>query len=726
MPSSRDCGKRPGGYPVTTESDRQWKAGWGTWTALAIAGVYGFVGALWIGYSDQFVASLELSADQFTRAQQYKGWGYVLVTASLLFLILRHLFTRLDRTYRAVRRSRDRLASLNRLYRMIRAVKGAMLRVREPEVLLQEACRVAVAEGGYLTAWVALWDPDRRHIRAAAHAGTGRSLIASLVLSSDRVRTLRKSPLATAAVEGRSCFRANLDPDPALDRNGVGDGRLGYAAAAALPLRVDGRTEGALVVYARQVDAFDDPGEQALLGEIVDSLALGLGYLRRGHALDELVHYDTVTGLPNRTLLEERITHAFARSQQTDCAVALVVLDIDDFSRINHTGGRETGDHVLRSVAQVLTASLRPGDTVARLGNDEFALLFVDLPSPQDAGVPVNRTSDCFPQQLEIGGQETFLGVSMGVAVHPVDAVTADDLLTRAELALHSRPRDQAGTVIYYEPGLNERAQHRRRLELALRTALERDEFHLVWQPIIALNDRDLCGAEVLLRWTHAELGPVAPATFIPLAEQSGLIVGIGDWVLRQACRQAAEWTAGRDRSGAGTLEVHINLAVQQLQHPGFVDRVRALLEETGHSGWQLVLELTESEFMQDTAATAATCHELKRLGCALYVDDFGTGYSALNYLTRLPLDGLKIDRSFVVQAAERADARAIVRAVVPLANELGLRIVAEGVETAAQYDMMRTLGCHRVQGYLPGRPVRAEAFAAGFLQPGDASRASA
>lgn len=687
------------------------------WIALAVAGLYGFLGALWIGYSDQFVGALDLPAAQLTRVQQYKGWGYVVVTAVLLYFLLHFALHHLQRSHRALQRNRDRLLALNRLYRMVRAVKGALLQLGEREVLLQEVCRVAVVEGGYRLAWIALWEPDGRHLRAAAHAGAGTPGVPRLRFAPDEAN--RTSPVVTAALHGRVEVARDLGADPALDGHGGDAARLGYAAVAAVPIGDHDGTRGALAVYADTSDAFDAE-ETRLLAEIGDSIALGLHFLQRGHVLEELTHYDTLTGLANRGLAEQRLAEALTRAHQRGLTVGAIALDIDDFRQINNTGGRQAGDRALQAVAQILAGCVRPGDTIARVGNDEFAVVIADVADAASVSEPVNRIADSFPQRLDLDGTEVYLSVSMGIAVHPGDADDAEELLGRAELSLHSQSPGTSGRIIYYEAELDERARHERELEIALRTALDGNELHLEWQPIIDPEAETALGAEALLRWQSPRLGSVGPGEFVPIAERTGLIVAIGDWVLDAAAAQASAWAA----QGL-PLQINVNVALQQLQHRGFVEHVERVLESARAHGWTLALELTESEFMADIETTVETCRALRRLGCRLEVDDFGIGYSALNYLTRLPVDGLKIDRTFVARAAEDPGTRAIVEAVVTLSRRLGLGITAEGIETGQQLALVRGLGCHHVQGFLYGRPVNADAFASTWQRPRETATGS-
>ncbi|HOT83448.1 MAG TPA: bifunctional diguanylate cyclase/phosphodiesterase, partial [Candidatus Defluviicoccus seviourii] len=407
---------------------------------------------------------------------------------------------------------------------------------------------------------------------------------------------------------------------------------------------------------------------------------------------------------------------------------ALLLLDIDHFKRINDTLGYEGGDRMLREIAERLAASLRAGDLVcrddvdlsgcslsdfvspslSRPGGDEFVILLNDIRRPEDAAKAAQRAAAALNAVFGIDGHEVSITASIGISVYPVDGKTPDHLLRSAEAAMYDAKEQGRNSYKFFTTTLNERARKRFTLENALRRAIDRDEFKLVYQPQIDLATRRVTGVEALLRLQTAELGFVSPADFIPVAEETGLILPIGDWVLNEAARQAVAWQA----AGLPKLRMAINVSPAQFRQRGFAAHIAAILDRAGVDKRQVELELTESVLIDNTSACAETLNELAELGVMIAIDDFGTGYSSLNYLRRFPLSALKIDRSFVSDICDDADDAAIVKAVIALAHNLRLRVVAEGVETMAQLAFLLSRGCEEAQGFLFSRPVDANALA--------------
>lgn len=416
--------------------------------------------------------------------------------------------------------------------------------------------------------------------------------------------------------------------------------------------------------------------------------------------ISHMAHHDALTDLPNRTLFRNQLEQALRRAKR-DEQIAVFFLDLDHFKDINDSLGHPIGDSLLKEVAIRLLGCVRDGDTVARLGGDEFAVVQVCSES-QTAGASslADRLVDAIGAPYFIQGHQLLIGVSVGISLAPTDGRDPDQLLKNADLALYRAKSDGRGTYRFFEAGMDARAQARRLLELELRAALLRNEFEIYYQPIHDLKLNQIMSFEALIRWNHPLRGLIAPVDFIPLAEETGLIVPIGDWVLRKACTDAAGWSQD--------VCVAVNLSPVQFKNSGLVPSVVSALQASGLAPRRLELEITESVLLQDSAATLATLHKLRDSGVKISMDDFGTGYSSLSYLRSFPFDKIKIDRSFVHELASRADSMAIVRAVTGLGKSLGISTTAEGVETNEQLALLRSEGCTEVQGYLfnPPRPA--------------------
>jgi diguanylate cyclase (GGDEF)-like protein/PAS domain S-box-containing protein len=416
---------------------------------------------------------------------------------------------------------------------------------------------------------------------------------------------------------------------------------------------------------------------------------------------------DTLTGLANRHLLRDRITQAVAYAGRYRQTMWVAYVGLDRFKFVNDTLGHEAGDTLLREVAKRLQVAVRETDTVARLGGDEFVLVLTERAEDHLSGATLQRILDAVTAPVLLEGHDFFFTCSAGVAVYPADGETPDQLLKHADIALHRAKDSGRNNFQFYAPGMNARALERLRLEADLRTALDQRQFVLHYQPQVSLDSGAIVGMEALLRWNHPELGMVAPDRFIALAEETGLIVPIGAWVLREACAQTRAW---RD-AGLPLLRVAVNISPRQFAQQDLVQSIAAVLADTGLEAHCLELELTESVVMADVERAVATLDELKGLGVKLSIDDFGTGYSSLSYLKRFPIDVLKIDRSFVRDITDDPDDAAIAVLIIDLAHSLGLQVIAEGVETAAQLDFLRAHHCDQMQGYYFSRPQPAEQF---------------
>jgi diguanylate cyclase (GGDEF)-like protein/PAS domain S-box-containing protein len=438
---------------------------------------------------------------------------------------------------------------------------------------------------------------------------------------------------------------------------------------------------------------------------VKEDITVRKGYEER---LLRQAHYDQLTGLPNRLLALDRLTQGLARMRRENTLVAVLFIDLDHFKSINDTLGHHAGDQMLRETAQRLAACVRDEDTVARFGGDEFIVLLTGLRSPMQSEVVIDKIAAAFKAPFRIEGHEIFSSASIGVTVAPLDGSDPHILMRNADVAMYQAKADGRRTYHFFTRQLNERARARMSMDSRLRRALERDEFHLCYQPLVAVGSGRTIGAEALLRWTNPDLGEIQPVQFIPLAEESGLIVPIGEWVLHRACREMRGWLD----SGLGLRHIAVNVSSRQFRGSDLAGITARALDENGLSCDQLHLEITESLLLEDVPRVVNILRELVDMGVGLSVDDFGTGYSSLSYLRRFALKTLKIDRSFIRDVTSSADAAALTEAIVAMAHRLELMVVAEGVETADQLAFLGACACDLAQGFLLGRPVTAKTFA--------------
>ncbi|HET9316620.1 MAG TPA: EAL domain-containing protein, partial [Vicinamibacteria bacterium] len=415
-----------------------------------------------------------------------------------------------------------------------------------------------------------------------------------------------------------------------------------------------------------------------------------------------LAYRDSLTGLPNRLLFHDRLSMAVASAHRHRRGVAVLFLDLDRFKVINDSLGHSVGDRLLQEVAERLRSCVREGDSVARLGGDEFTVLLQDVGTPADAARIAEKVLDSLRVPVRLDGHELFVTGSVGVSLFPEDGQSAETLIKNADTAMYRAKEQGRDGLQLYTPVMSVAALERLALESGLRRALARNEFVLHYQPILDIAGRRLHGVEALLRWRHPELGLLGPDRFLPLAESTGLVLRIGPWVLREACRQVREW----QQRGHPELCLAVNMSVRQFLQPGLLGTVSAVLEETGLAAPHLEIEITETDAMQNAELMGETLRGLVSLGVRLSIDDFGTGYSSLGYLKRFPIQTLKIDRSFVGDVVSDQDDAAIVSAILAMARTLKLHVVAEGVETAEQLEFLSSRGCERAQGFYLGRPL--------------------
>jgi len=438
-----------------------------------------------------------------------------------------------------------------------------------------------------------------------------------------------------------------------------------------------------------------------------------MGTLKQARAAEQHLQYevthDTLTGLPNRALLTDRLGRAMKRAQKDPSyTFAVLFLDLDRFKNVNDSLGHDVGDLLLEEIGRRLQACIHPTDTVARLGGDEFVMLLEDIADPENAVKIAERVQDELRVPSKLYGHELFTTASIGIISSPTGYESPEELLRDADTAMYRAKEGGKARHAVFDDAMRVQAVSLLQLETDLRRAVEQDEFVVYYEPVICLAGGRVEGFEALVRWRHPQRGLVLPSEFISLAEETGLIVPIGFFVLRETCRQAVLWRSRfPDRK---PLTMSVNLSAVQLTHPNLVDRIADILEKTGFDRPDLSLEITESAIMDDEDAANTTFSRLKDLGVRLHVDDFGTGHSSLEALHRYPMDALKIDRSFVSRMEVNREKAKIAQAIVTLAHQLGMGVIAEGVETVEQLKRLREMGCDRGQGYLFSRPLTCEA----------------
>ena len=445
-------------------------------------------------------------------------------------------------------------------------------------------------------------------------------------------------------------------------------------------------------------------------GKVTHYVGVFTDISRRKKAEEKIRHmayYDGLTDLPNRALFRERLNQAINHAGEGRRPMAVLLVDLDRVKLINDTLGHDVGDRLLKAVAGRLSSCLREEDMVARLGGDEFMILLADLPASQGAAHVAKKILEALKPPFHIDEHELFVTASVGVSLYPEDGADADTLLKNADTAMYRAKGRGRNTFQIFTQAMKTEMSEQHALANSLRRALERDEFFLHYQPQVSILTGELIGMEALLRWNHPELGAIAPDQFIRWAEDTGLIIPLGEWVLRKACQQNRLW----QKAGYRPLTVAVNLSARQFQQPDIVETISSILDQTGLRPSSLELEITESVVMESSGPGLETPHELKALGVQFSIDDFGIGYSSLSYLKRFPVDTLKMDRSFVCDVATDPSDAAIASAVVALGHGLKLKVLAEGVETQGQLAFLKTLQCDKMQGYLFSKPLPAEAF---------------
>ena len=591
---------------------------------------------------------------------------------------------------------------LNRIHEVLSSINGAILRIRDRNALTGEACQIAVERGGLKFAWIGLIDAETGKINKIASHGGGEGFLHDHCLATHTDLNDKRCPCTIAIPEDRPVIHNHIGGEEDSAPWHAQAYAHGFRSIAGFPLRRDGKVVGVLGLYAGDLGFFDTL-ETDLFVELAADISLGLEYIDKDQRISHMLYHDALTGLPNRKLCEDRLHQAIAQSRRHHHFVGVIVLNVTGFRRVVGVYGHHIADETLNLIAMHLVSHIREGDTVARLEGDEFAIILADVATPQDVIRLAQTLIASIPSSLTCSGKEIHLVMRGGVAISPSDGKDAESLLRSAKLACTGGKEAGHHTVNFYSTDIQQTARDREQFEQALRHAIEGgSELELHYQPVVDIATRRIISLEALTRWNSQDFGPVSPARFIPVAEETGLIMPLGDWVLNTAVRQVDAW----QRSGFNDIRVAINVSFRQLRKPDFIDRLCEAVQGTHN---QLAIELTESELMNNIETTIYQLGLLKNKNFTIYIDDFGTGYSSLSYLQRLPVDVLKIDQSFISMLGKTEGSEAIVRSVIALAHSLRLKAIAEGVETKEQLALLQSLGCDYAQGYLFSRPRPAE-----------------
>jgi len=628
-------------------------------------------------------------------------WGWLAETQQSL--------ARLDREREA---ALEHMRRVSRLYSALSLCNQAIVRCRSETELFEQICQAVVTHGGMAMAWIGTIDHASSSITRTASAGSGTEYLANLRVSLDADVPQGQGPIGRAFRSGEPHWCQDFVNAPETAAWHEIGARYGWAASAAIPLRRNGRVVGMFSHYANAINAFDDE-VRALLLEMQLDIEFALKNFDQQaerkmaeERIQYLAHFDPLTGLPNRAQLQEHTHLALAMARRNQVQLAVMMLDLDHFKDINDSLGHSVGDELLCELAKRLRGALREQDIVARLGGDEFIFVLQQVDADEAADV-ASKLLELIDQPFRAGPHDLKVTGSIGVAMYPADGADMETLLQRADAAMYQVKSSGRHGLRFFTAAMQQRAARHLQLVNALRYALEREQMHVVYQPQLSLEDQRIVGAEALLRWSTAELGAVSPAEFIPAAEESGLIQSIGSWVLRQAVRQARAWID----QGLPPIVMSVNLSAIQFRNRELPELISRILEEEGLPPEYLELELTEAVAVNDPQGAIAIMNEMHDRGVRMSIDDFGTGFSSLSHLKKFKVYKLKIDQSFVRDISTDVEDRAIVSAIINMARSLGLKTIAEGVETVEQLDFLHEQQCDEVQGYYFSKPVLPAAF---------------
>jgi diguanylate cyclase (GGDEF)-like protein len=668
-----------------------------------------FLDAFRVAARDMEVEEQQLLRERkSTAVSRYRETQVALIVGSTLALLIAAVSgwqVARDRSERTG--AEDRLKRLNRMYAMVTGISTSMVRVRDRADLFNRSCQTAVEHGEFEMAWIAIVDPNENRIVPVAWAGRGEPVMSAIkghFASSEG--TLEGNTLAAEAIREKAAVVSN---DVLTDKRlvfGKMHAESGVRSLAVLPLIVSDNAIGVFTLYTSKPEFFDAAGLR-LLTDLAGNVAFALDHLERQERLDRLYYYDTLTGLANRRSFLERVTQYMLSATDDGHKMAVFVIDLERFKKLNDSLGRSAGDALLKQVAEWLAQNAGNVNLVARLDADHFAVVLPKVMYEANVARVLEKTIAAFMKhEFNLNDAVYRLAAKIGVAVFPDDGTDADTLFNNAEAAL-KKAKASRDRYLFYAQKMTETVAMSLGIENRLRRALERDEFVLHYQPKVNLASGKLTGAEALIRWNDPVSGLTLPGRFIPILEETGLIHDVGRWVLRKAIEDHRRWL----NDGLPAVRIAVNVSPLQLRNQNFVAEIRQAISVAADAAAGLQLEITESLIMQDVNRSIVSLLAIRALGVTIAIDDFGTGFSSLNYLAKLPVDTLKIDRSFVTDMVSGTGGLTLVSVIIKLAHELKLNTVAEGVETEEQLRQLRLLGCDEMQGYLFGKPVPTEIF---------------
>jgi len=664
---------------------------------------------------DKVIAAGDTGITQDTVGQGKQGGrSYVEIHRRAMRADGRWLIVSISRDIFARKRAETAERRLRRMFATLSATSDAIVRVKSAELLYQKVCDAAVDGGGFQTAAVII--PDEATGTACVVAAAGklaeRLALIGMSMNSDSDRYAR---LVSVAYQSQThAVSNNFQKDERVSRWHEAARRHDIGSAAALPIVRDGRTYGVLLFHSTERQAFDRE-IVALLHRMTDNVAFALDTFEHEaerreaeNRIQYLATHDALTGLPNRVMFAQILEHAVETASRYQRRFAVLFIDLDRFKVVNDSFGHAAGDMLLQEMAQRLTGQLRSSDVVARLGGDEFVVLLEQVETGNQASTIARKLLSSVLKPTTILGHECRVTTSIGIAMYPTDGEDEPTLMKNADIAMYFAKKEGKNNFQFYSNELKAQSLERLVLETNLRSALERNELRLEYQAQIKLQSQAICGVEALLRWDNPDLGAVPPGQFIPVAEETGLIVPIGRWVLMTACRQAVEW----QRQGLPPVCMAVNLSARQFASNEILEHIAEVLTETGLPPRLLELEITEGMVMQDPERAVKRLSAIKQMGVRLAIDDFGTGYSSLGQIKNFPVDTLKVDRSFIRDLPAYTEDRAITEAIIAMAHTLSLTVIAEGVETSEQAEYLREHACDEMQGFYFSRPIRPEDFA--------------